>query len=155
MCLKHNLPPANNQFLYNLSHNLKKWRHSWSLPPTSRPAEVKFWTAGGLVPSVDRSSSGGARAAWPPCHYKWGLHHHHLYFSSSITLSLKWLITSGNLHRKDVIRSYLEVMMKMNSLAMAMKRMIGKSIGKSLPLCLRQPIPPGRHGICHKWHKWH
>ena len=59
------------------------------------------------------------------------------------------------LHCKDVIRSYLEVMMKMNSLAMAVIRMIGNSIWKSLPLCLRQPIPPGRHGICHKWHKWH
>ena len=59
------------------------------------------------------------------------------------------------LHCPDVIHSYLEVMMKMNSLAMAMIRIIGNSIWKSLPLCLRQPIPPGRHGICHKWHKWH
>ena len=32
------------------------------------------------------------------------------------------------LHCKDVIRSYLEVMMKMNSLAMAVIRMIGNSI---------------------------
>ena len=49
-----------------------------------------------------------------------------LFFNhSQMSPSLKWLITSGNLHRKDVIRFHLEVMMKMNSLAMAMIRMIG------------------------------